>query len=393
MTELEPAPAPPAARTETTDIHPGFAGALRGAWLLTWKSQLSWRRLPGRLLVLLVLPFLVHITTWSPETWARRHPGFSHLPPPPLNRLVNRLRDAQSPLQPQQRMDLNRIYAEEYAVAEKELIEALTENNAELRSERQHGAIAACAERVLRRAQGVLDPSQFKQFTTFEENNRDRMQETTNPPQEFWSRTAPFYHWLVDVYFFIILPLTCVRGCGALIRDELQADTLGFLVTRPVSRARLLCVKYLSQLAWLEILLLAETLLLFCVGAERHFPGLGSLLPLMLAVQLLAVPAWCALGTFLGQLTSRYMAFALVYGGIVEMGIGRIPSNINTLSLMRHLKTLLSHNAALQSMYAWPGEGTWLSICALVIAPILFLGLAAGLFSFLEYLPATDSRK
>jgi len=211
--------------------------------------------------------------------------------------------------------------------------------------------------------------------------------------QETWSRTAPFYHWLVDVYFFIVLPLTCVRGCGALMRDELQAGTLGFLVTRPVSRARLLCVKYLSQLAWLQILLLTETLLLFGVGAGRRIPELGALLPLFVAAQLLAVPAWSALGTFLGQITSRYMAIALVYGGIVEMGIGRIPTNINALSLMRHLKTLLSHNGALQSIYDWPGGGIWLPIGALAIAPILFLGLAAALFNFMEYLPASESRK
>ena len=29
-----------------------------------------------------------------------------------------------------------------------------------------------------------------------------------------WNRTAPFYHWLVDLYFFILLPLSCVRSCG-----------------------------------------------------------------------------------------------------------------------------------------------------------------------------------
>jgi ABC-type transport system involved in multi-copper enzyme maturation permease subunit len=288
MTETKPPPPPPGARGEKIDAHPGFAGALRGIWLLTWKSQFSWRRLPGRLAVLLVLPFLVWITTQSPEGWSQHH--------------------------------------------------------AELQGE--------------------------------------------------WSRrSAPFYHWLVDVYFFIILPLSCVRGCGALMRDELQADTLGFLVTRPASRARLLCVKYLSQLAWLQILLLTETLLLFGVGAGRQIPELGGLLPLFVAVQLLAVPAWSALGTLLGQLTSRYMAIGLVYGAIVEMGIGRIPTNINALSIMRHLKTLLSRNEALQPIYDWPADGAWLSICALVIAPILFLGVAAVLFSSMEYLPASEMQK
>jgi hypothetical protein len=392
MTESEQPSPPPAASPREIAIRPGFAGALRGIWLMTWRSQLSWRRLPARLAALLVLPFLVYITTQSPETWARRHAPPSSLPRPQLNKLANRLRTAQSPLQPQQQVDLAKVFAEEYAVAEKELRE-ISEDNAEIRSKRQHDAAAACEQRVLRRAQDILDPAQFAKFKTFEADNRVRMEATFDTPQELWSRTAPFYHWLLDVYFFMLLPLCCVRGCGALIRDELQADTLGFLVTRPVSRARLLCVKYLSQLAWLEILLLGETLLLFSVGAWRQIPALGTLLPIFMAVQFLAVPAWSALGTFLGQISSRYMAFALLYGGIVEMGIGRIPTNINTLSLMRHLRTLLSHDGALQSIYDWPSEGSWVSICALVIAPMIFLGLAAALFSFLEYLPASESRK
>ena len=393
MTEREPPPLPPGARGEKNAAHPGFAGALRGIWLLTWRSQLSWRRLPGRVAVLVVLPCLVYITTQSPETWARRHSPLDHLAAPQLDKLARRLQDSKSPLQPQQKIDLTRIIAEEYATTEKELAGTQSEENAEVRLKRQHDAAGTCAERILRRAQEVLDESQFARFKSFEADNRRRMEALINTHQETWSRTAPFYHWLVDVYFFIILPLTCVRGCGALMRDELQADTLGFLVTRPVSRARLLCVKYLSQLAWLQILLLTETLLLFSVGAGRRIPELGTLLPLFVAAQLLAVPAWSALGSFLGQMTSRYMAIALVYGGIIEMGIGRIPTNINTLSLMRHLKTLLSHNGALQSIYDWPSEGTWLSICALAIAPILFLGVAAALFNFMEYLPASESRK
>jgi ABC-type transport system involved in multi-copper enzyme maturation permease subunit len=165
----------------------------------------------------------------------------------------------------------------------------------------------------------------------------------------------------------------------------LQADTLSFLVTRPLSRARLLLVKYLAQTLWLQILLLTETLLLFAVGALREIPALGALLPLFLAVQFLAVPAWSALGVFLGQVSQRYLALALVYGFIVELGIGRIPTNINTLSLMRHLKSLLSHNGPLQSLYDWTARGLPLSIAAPILATALFLTLAAFLFTFREY--------
>jgi ABC-type transport system involved in multi-copper enzyme maturation permease subunit len=184
-----------------------------------------------------------------------------------------------------------------------------------------------------------------------------------------------------------------VRACGALIRDELQADTLGFLITRPISRARLLIVKYISQVAWLEILLLAETLLVFAAGVERQIPHLAALLPLFLCVQFLAIPAWSALGVLLGQLTTRYMAAALIYGAVVEMGIGRIPTNINTLSLLRHIETLLSRNGPLQDIFNWDVGGTWTAILALLLAPVIFVGVAALLFSLIEYHASTEMQK
>jgi ABC-type transport system involved in multi-copper enzyme maturation permease subunit len=178
-----------------------------------------------------------------------------------------------------------------------------------------------------------------------------------------------------------------------LIRDELQADTLGFLITRPIGRARLLIAKYIAQVASLEIVLLVETLLLFAAGASRQVQNLQQLLPLLLAVQILVVPAWSALGLFLGQITGRYMAMALVYGAVVEMGIGRIPTNINTLSIIRHLQTLLTHNAALNKIYAWPADEGGMAIAALLVAPVLFLGIATLLFTFVEYHHAAEMQK
>ena len=87
------------------------------------------------------------------------------------------------------------------------------------------------------------------------------------------------------------------------------------------------------------------------------------------------------------------MALAIFYGMIVEMGIGRIPTNINTLSLMRHLKTLLAHNPALQQIYDWPTKAPLVPIGALLFASLLFLILAALLFTFKEYHHTAEMQK
>ncbi len=370
---------------------PGFFAALRGVWLLTWRSQWNWRRLAGQAGALLVLPALVLLTTSSPAGWARRQLAFGDSNAQVLS-LGHRLARKNLPLDFHQRTELKRILDSEYARAGNAFQEQPGENP-DSRSDRLKDQIDACGEKILTRAQPVLNARQMTEFRDFEQKNRPAILARLKQPAPSWGRTEPFYRWLVDFYFFIILPLTCVRGCGAVIRDELQADTLGFLITRPVSRARLLLTKYLSQTAWLEILLLLETLLLFAVGWARQIPALGVLLPLLLGVQFLAIPAWSALGVLLGQVTSRYMATALIYGAIVEWGIGRIPTNINALSLMRHIKTLLSQNGALQGIYDWQPGSTLLAISALVLAPILFFGVAALLFSLIEYHHAAEMQK
>jgi ABC-type transport system involved in multi-copper enzyme maturation permease subunit len=178
-----------------------------------------------------------------------------------------------------------------------------------------------------------------------------------------------------------------------LIRDEVQTDTLGFLTTRPLSRARLLLAKFASQTAWVQMLMLIETLLIFAVGGLRQIPGLPALLPLFLAAQFLAVLAWSALGVCLGQATKRYMAAALLYGLVVEVGIGAIPTNINNLSLIRQFKSLLAHDAALQAVYEWSAKALPYGFGALVLAAGIFLAVAALLFTYREYHHTVEMQK
>ena len=374
----------PAARAKTLTLAPSFLRAWRGIWLLTWKNQFTWQKLPLQLLGLFVLPVLIFITTKSPEQWAQRHTVFSD-PLGQANNFAGRLIRPKIPLNPEQRAQVQQIFVEEFTRSEKDARES---EDGDQRNERLKG----CYDRIQSRAQPILDAAQFTQLQNFARRNV-QANATVSNLGPVWTRTSPFYHWLIDFYFFIALPLNCVRLCGGLIRDELQTDTLGFLTTRPLGRGRLLILKYLSQVGWLQMLLLIQTVLLFTAGSLRQIPSLGTLLPLFLAAQFLAVFAWSALGIFLGQITKRYIAMAIGYGAIVELGIGRIPTNINNLSLTRHLKTLLAHNPALQSTYEWMSTGVPLSVSALVIAAGLFLGLAALLFTFLEYHHTAEMQK
>src|SRR5580693_9837776 len=86
-------------RPDAERRQPGWAGALRGVWLLTWRSQLTLRKLPGQLATLLVLPVLVYITMVSQAAWGERHfsPGNAFQE---ANSFSRRARSAEIPLQP-----------------------------------------------------------------------------------------------------------------------------------------------------------------------------------------------------------------------------------------------------------------------------------------------------
>jgi hypothetical protein len=393
MTEAPPVQTSPITTGRNASLNPTFLGALRGIWLFTWRSRLTWRRMPAAILVLLVLPGLVYLTMSSPESWSRRHPLLGS-PGPRVKSLARKLRQAQVPLEAQQNREVMVIFADEFARAERAWRETKTPDS---NTSGERVQIKACYERISKRLEEVLDNRQLAEWQTFKRQTvNDGVKSAIDQGSGVvpgWGRTSPFYHWLIDFYFFVILPLSCVGACGALIREELQNDTLGFLTTRPLTRAKLMIVKYLSQSAWLQIVVLVQALLLFAAGSLRQIPGLSTLLPLFLGIQFLAVFTWSALGAFLGLVSKRYMAIALLYGFIVEMGIGRIPTNVNTLSMIRHLKSLLAHSAALQEVYEWPMRGIPFSLAALAFGTVVFLALAAFMFTFKEYHHTAEMQK
>lgn len=206
-------------------------------------------------------------------------------------------------------------------------------------------------------------------------------------------RTKPYLHWVIHFYLLLLLPLYCLSVFGGMIRDELQADTFGFLATRPLSRARLFLTKYLCHLIWLQILATLHGVLLIATGIIHHIPDLGSLAAIVLGVQVLEVVAYGALSSLLGLLHQRYMVLGIIYGFVVEMGIGRIPTNINNLSLSRHLQTILANQPTIQELYDWTASGTFSSILIMGAAALLFLGVGAVIFTVKEYHAAEEMHK
>lgn len=195
-----------------------------------------------------------------------------------------------------------------------------------------------------------------------------------------------FFYWLAAAFLLLGVPLYCLAVFGGLIRDDLQSNTLGFLITRPMNRARFLIARFVCQLAWVQMLGLPTALLFLVTGWVCGVEGVLRFAGLFLVTQALALFVFGGLATFLGLLHHRYLVLGTIYGLVVEVGIGQIPTNINALAMTRHLRTLLGHNPDLARIYQWSTDGTGLALLILVLTPIVFLILSSVLFTFREYI-------
>jgi hypothetical protein len=363
-------------------LEPGFRRAWRGLWSLLWRSRLTWRRVPLFLVILFLVPVLTYVTIEPMQKLGRY--DWRQRP----RQVVAEFRAESRDLPANTRTRLTDIIAEEQGLV------PLAHAGSEFTSQEIEQALEnarACFGRIAERARPLLDTQQHAAFARFQERKLNQAQEVIRAFN--LKRVRPYFSWLLNFYFFLALPLYCLSACGGMIRDELQADTLGFLVTRPVGRARLFLAKYLCQMLWLEGLVAMHGLLLLAVGALRGVPGIGALLPLLLAAQFLAVLSWGALSALLGLVTRRYLVMGIAYGFVVELGLGRIPTNVNTLSLARHLRGLFGHDPLLQRLYDWAPQNAASSVAALLIATLVFLALGATLWAYREYHSAAEMQK
>ena len=205
-----------------------------------------------------------------------------------------------------------------------------------------------------------------------------------------------FYNMVVSFYFALCVPLACLVTCGAMIREEMEERTIGFLITRPVPRWQLFLAKYLVQAAWLQILLLVVLVGLMVVGTLRGVPELGGLFLTLMVAQALVVPAWGALAALLGLAHARYVIFGIVYWLVVEVLLQVVPTGIHNLSLANHSKTILAQHDALHDTTLLeridPSDlsvGTALFFLGLLTA--VYMAASTALFHFREYLPGPDS--
>lgn len=192
-----------------------------------------------------------------------------------------------------------------------------------------------------------------------------------------------FVDWAVDAYLGFAVPVAAFLIGAGQIRDDMEAATVDYVLTRPVSRPLFLAARYLSNLACLQAACLCGLVTILAVGAHRSVPGLPAIAGWALLTQALAATAYSAMGFAFGAATGRYLVAGILYAALVEAGLGQIPTQLSRLSMHHHLQTIMARAPGGWTPSGYH-DGPAVAILALLAFSAVLAGAATALFTMRE---------
>jgi ABC-2 type transport system permease protein len=198
-----------------------------------------------------------------------------------------------------------------------------------------------------------------------------------------------FLPWVARFYVCFLVPVFAFLAAAGIIRDDLQAGSVDYLFTRPVRRPVFVFLRYLAHTGCAQLDFLLALAGLVIVGMLRDVPGVGAALPWLLLTQVLMVAAFSAFGFLCAMLTSRYVVIGLVYGAVIEVGLGNVPTQLNRLSMIREALGILAPVLDLNRVttvgpLTIEAVSSPMATLALIGASVLMLGIAAVIFTWRE---------
>ena len=193
-----------------------------------------------------------------------------------------------------------------------------------------------------------------------------------------WSRSH-YISWLVSFYVTFLVPSLAFIAAAGAMRDEMKSGTVDYVLTRPLPRLAFVVFKFCAHTVCAQIDFLVALVGVLAVGHLRGIPALADAAPQLLLGQVLLVTAASAFGFLCAIVTSRYIVLGLAYAGVVEAGLGQIPTQLSRLSLTRQIRDLLDPASGIVSVGATLG-----TVGFILIFTVGALAAAAALFHVRE---------
>ncbi len=189
---------------------------------------------------------------------------------------------------------------------------------------------------------------------------------------------------MIPLFFSVILIFVTLVNATALIREEIEDNTIPYLLTRPISRPAVAAYKYIGYLAAVLLLLVPPILLAYGVTEAYQGTGLGAdrdVLGGFLVATVLGSAAYGALFLFISVLVRKPLAVGLLIGFVWESIVGSLPGDVPKLSVIHYLKSILKGMIGVTPLATYntdisPGVAVLLlvgfSIAMIVLTMLLF---------------------
>src|SRR3989449_4579448 len=181
---------------------------------------------------------------------------------------------------------------------------------------------------------------------------------------------------LIPLFFQVVLIFVTLVNATTLIRDEIEDNTLPYLLTRPVSKPAVVLYKYIGYLVAVLVLLVPPIVLAYGVTEAYQRTSLATDLDVLdgfLVATVIGSAAYGAVFLFISVLVRKPLAVGLLIGFVWESIVGSIPGDVPKLSVIHYLKSIL------QGMIAVGPMTTYGSDISAGVAVLILVGLSVAM--------------
>jgi ABC-2 type transport system permease protein len=155
----------------------------------------------------------------------------------------------------------------------------------------------------------------------------------------------PLFIEFVFAFTFIpqaLLPLVALLYASGVIQDELEEQTITYLLIRPIPKWALYIVKMLATITTavaLTVICTGFTYVAVYARGPEHEHILSRYLT-AIAIHSLAVVTYCCLFGLISFLTKRGLVFGIIYAAIVEGLMANLPLSIRLITVIYYTRVI-----------------------------------------------------
>jgi ABC-type transport system involved in multi-copper enzyme maturation permease subunit len=179
------------------------------------------------------------------------------------------------------------------------------------------------------------------------------------------------------VGFQFVAPMLALFYSSGIIIDEQESGTLPYLITRPITRHRLLAGKMIGSFALQALLFLPSLILTFFLAVgTAGWDELGSRFPTLVidaGVALLGLAAYSGLFSLLGIVFRRPVLAGLIFVFGWQAAATYVPGAVSRFTIAHYLHSLIPHESFQGAL-----SGLWGGRATATTAVIMLILITAG---------------